>query len=89
MNANNNFKLIGKEEEEMFPHPPPDTEKGVMGNIRTFQFMSNVLELYLPKIFEVFISLIGGIKERDEISPIVKGDSHKDSNNSPFIDPKP
>jgi hypothetical protein len=88
MNANNNFKLIGKEEEELFPHPPPETEKGVMGNIRTFQFMSNVLELYLPKVFEVFISLVGGIQEQDEASSLLKGDSQKDSNDSPFVDPK-
>ena len=88
MNANNNFKLIGKEEEELFPHPPPETEKGVMGNIRTFQFMSNVLELYLPKVFEVFISLIGGIQGQDESSPVVKGDSHEDSNENSTIDPK-
>lgn len=60
MGANNSFKLLGDEEENKYPHPPPETEMGIMGNVRVFNFMSNVLELYLPKVFEMFISLVGG-----------------------------
>ena len=60
MGANNSFKQLGKEEEEMYPHPPPGTEMGVMGNVRVFSFMSNVLELYLSRVFEMFVSLVGG-----------------------------
>jgi len=61
--ATNNFKQLGKEEEERFAEAPPGTELGIMGNIRMFGFVSDVIELYLPKIFEVFITLIGGGSE--------------------------
>lgn len=66
MDAKNSFKLLGKEEEEKFPHPPPDIEKGVMGNVKVFHFMSDVLELYIPKFFEVFIVVLGGGQEKDQ-----------------------
>lgn len=86
MGANNSFKQLGKEEEERFPHPPPGTESGVMGNVRVFNFMSNVLELYLPKVFEMFISLVGGVNEaesdsNEENSPSgnSRGDGRRDS----------
>lgn len=60
MQEQNNFKLLGEEEDTQFPQPPPETELGVMGNVRVFNLMSNVLELYLPKVFEMFISMVGG-----------------------------
>ncbi len=84
MGANNSFKQLGKEEEERYPSPPPETELGVMGNVRVFSFMSNVLELYLPKVFEMFVSLIGGAPETDdhkapEGNSRVDGDGRRDS----------
>ena len=88
MSTNNNFKQLGKEEEERFPHPPPETEMGVMGNVRVFQFMSNVLELYLPKVFEMFLSLIGGTLEAEGSSPPPAGNSRKDVDDSPNGEPK-
>jgi len=60
METNNSFKQLGEEEDNKYPHPPPETELGVMGNVRVFNFMSNVLELYLPKIFDMFVTMVGG-----------------------------
>ena len=88
MSSNNSFKQLGKEEEERYPHPPPETEMGVMGNVRVFQFMSNVLELYLPKVFEMFLSLIGGTSDSDDSSETPTGNSRKDGGNSPHGEPK-
>lgn len=80
METNNSFKQLGKEEEEMYPHPPPETELGIMGNVRVFNFMSNVLELYLPKVFEVFISLVGGSSEVKSKGSAPKGTSDDEAN---------
>ena len=60
MSTKNNFQLLAQEEEEQYPHPPPETEKDVMGSVRTFNFVTNVLELYLPRVFDIFIALVGG-----------------------------
>jgi len=78
---NNSFKQLGQEEEEMYPHPPPETELGIMGNVRVFNFMSNVLELYLPKVFEVFISLVGGTSEPEKSDFLGKGHAQENENN--------
>lgn len=63
MSTNNSFQKLAQEEEEQYPQAPPETERGVMGNVRALGFVSNVIELYLPKIFEMFISLFGGSEE--------------------------
>ena len=66
MSTKNNFQLLAQEEEEQFPHPPPETELGIMGNIRTFNFVTDVLELYLPRVFDIFIALVGGSTSKRE-----------------------
>ena len=65
MSTKNNFQLLAQEEEEQFPHPPPETELGIMGNIRTLHFVTDVLELYLPRVFDIFIALVGGSSSKD------------------------
>ncbi len=66
MSTKNNFQLLAQEEEEQYPTPPPETEMGIMGNIRTFTFMTDVVELYLPRVFDIFIALVGGKTESGE-----------------------
>ena len=66
MSAKNNFQLLAQEEEEQFPHPPPETKLGIMGNIRTWHFVTDVLELYLPRVFDIFIALVGGNTSKSE-----------------------
>ena len=63
MSSNNSFQQLAQEEEEQYPQAPPATERGVMGNVRVFGFAANVFELYLPKIFEMIISMFGGADE--------------------------
>lgn len=83
MGAENSFKKLGKEEEEKFPHPPPETEMGVMGNVRVFSFMSNILELYLPRVVDMFVSIIGGSPEKEEEKKPPTGHSREDSDQHP------
>lgn len=88
MKMNNSFKQLGKEEEERYPHPPPETELGIMGNVRVFNFMSNVLELYLPRVFEMFISLVGGTTEATVKQPDNNGTAREDNGEIPNGEPK-
>lgn len=79
MSANNSFKQLEEEHESLHPHTPPDIEENVMGNMRVIHYMGNVLELYLPKVVKLFISMLGG----HESSSNQDGESGKDSGNSP------
>ena len=66
----NSFKQLEEEQIDEFliqrPGVPPQIEMGVMGNVRTVGFLGNILELYLPRVFELFISLVGGRMEEEE-----------------------
>jgi hypothetical protein len=82
MNATNSFKQILEEDERMFP-PPPEIEEYVFGSLQVFSIMGQAMELYIPKVFEMFILTLGGtIKELDKAA--------KDDlpNGDPGIDPE-
>lgn len=66
MNTANSFKQIQEEDEHMFP-PPPDMEEAILGSLRVLTIMGQAMELYIPKVFEMFILTLGGtIKEIDD-----------------------
>jgi hypothetical protein len=76
----NNFQQLEKQQIkellEQKPHVSPKIEMGVMGNVRTMGYMGDILELYLPRVFDLFISLFGGRKDKS---------IHQNSNNG-FIE---
>lgn len=50
----------------MFP-PPPEIEEHVFGSLQILTMMGQAMELYIPKVFEMFILTLGGtVKEIDE-----------------------
>lgn len=50
----------------MFP-PPPEIEEHVLGSLRILTIMGQAMELYIPKVFEMFILTLGGtLKELDQ-----------------------
>ncbi len=59
MAANNNFKQLEKEDQEMTPHAPRKIERQVMGLVNTGQFAGNVIELYFTKFIKLFLMLFG------------------------------
>lgn len=66
MDTTNNFKRIMAEDELLFP-PPPDLEDNVYGSLQVLSIMGQAMELYVPKVFEMFILTLGGtIKEIDD-----------------------
>ena len=63
--ATNNFKKLAEEAEKQYPHAPPEVEHELMGSMRVSHFVGNVVELYLPRFFDMILSLFGG-----EIMPL-------------------
>lgn len=65
MSTTNSFKQIMEEDELMFP-PPPEIEEHVLGSLQILSMMGQAMELYIPKVFEMFILTLGGtVKELD------------------------
>ncbi len=62
----NNFQQLMEEESKFHPQLPPETEQGVMGSTRVVRFMSDVVELYLPRVFDMFVVLFGGSSSAEE-----------------------
>lgn len=52
-----------EEDEQMFP-PPPEIEEHVLGSLRILTMMGQVMELYIPKAFEMFIATLGGTMKK-------------------------
>lgn len=81
MSATNSFKQLMEEDERMFP-PPPEIEEHVFGSLQILSMMGQAMELYIPKVFEMFILTLGGtIKEIDQAakSDLSQGASQPDS----------
>ncbi|MCC6724316.1 MAG: hypothetical protein IT258_07375 [Saprospiraceae bacterium] len=65
MSTTNSFKQIMEEDELRFP-TPPEIEEHVLGSLQILSMMGQAMELYIPKVFEMFILTLGGtIKELD------------------------
>lgn len=64
----NNFKEL--EEKELRGSPlPPRVARDINQNIGVLRFISNIIELYMPKVAELFVSLSGGNMDTDKIPP--------------------
>lgn len=63
MKANNNFKKLMEEEEILFT-PPAIVEKKIVSNISFLEFFGRTIELFVPKILELFIAMTGGTLEQ-------------------------
>ena len=63
----NNFQQLEEEQIKELVNQKPDVapkiEMGIMGSMRTFNFGGNIVELYLSKIIDLFISLLGGSRD--------------------------
>ncbi|MBP7821686.1 MAG: hypothetical protein KA010_02105 [Saprospiraceae bacterium] len=49
-----------KEKEEVFGMPPERVHKGIKQNLSTFKMIGNVVEMFIPSIIQMFISISGG-----------------------------
>ena len=47
--------------------PPPELEESIFGSLRALSIMGQAMELYIPKVFEMFILTLGGtIRQVDQ-----------------------
>lgn len=87
MGANNNFKKL-MDEEEAFFIPPPHIEKKIEGSISFLDFFGRMTELFIPRILELFVVMLGGtvqqLKEA-EMPPFLTetGESNRDDDDTP------
>ena len=81
MAAKNNFKELEEEQLGLYPHTPSEVGNNVKGSMRLFSFVGDIVELYLPKVFDMLLSLVGGERapqrgsseadlDEDDASPI-------------------
>lgn len=71
MGANkNSFKQLMDAEEVTFP-PPSIVEKKVTSSINFLEFFGKIIELFVPKIMDLFIVMTGGtVQQLQEAEPI-------------------
>ncbi|MCB0519628.1 MAG: hypothetical protein H6577_08235 [Lewinellaceae bacterium] len=84
MSTANSFKQMLEEDEQLFP-VPPEIEESVFGSLQILSIMGQAMELYLPKVFEMFILTLGGtIKELDQVAKdeLPEGDTSKDTDDA-------
>lgn len=59
MKANNNFKKLMEEEEISFI-PPALVKEKVASNISFLEFFGKTVELFIPRVVDLFIAMTGG-----------------------------
>lgn len=61
--STNNFKQLEEDAINQHPHAPIRVEKNLNGNIKVFDMAGQVIELYMPRLFDLLIILLGGEPE--------------------------
>lgn len=56
----NNFQRLANEEERRTPPPPPEIKSNLGGTIKIYRFIGQIVELYLPRVVDLFVLLGSG-----------------------------
>jgi len=64
--AVNNFKRLEDDQLSRNPQAPPKVEERIGSSMGFIRMVSNVLELYIPRVFEVLVTMTGGNSRSDE-----------------------
>ncbi|MEO1712013.1 MAG: hypothetical protein AAFU60_01640 [Bacteroidota bacterium] len=75
-----NFHDLEDDMEREF-RPPPQIRENVEANLGVFRFIGNIVELYIPRLFDLFVRMSGGEAPTE---PSVKGPQ---APNTPGSDP--
>ncbi|MBI1226246.1 MAG: hypothetical protein GC192_13515 [Bacteroidetes bacterium] len=86
MSTTNSFKQIMEEDAQMYP-PPPEIEAHVFGSLQILTMMGQAMELYIPKVFEMFILTLGGTIQ--EIDHAVKNELPEGATDADHNSPTP
>lgn len=72
----NNFQKIQREtEEEFYSLEGRGVEENLLGTFSTYRFIGNVIDVYVPRVVDLFIAITGG-----EIKESPKPKSSRDRN---------
>lgn len=62
----NNFKRLIEEEEARYEIPPPEISRNVEQTTGIFSFAADIIEVFLPKVLDVFVAMSGGEEKEKE-----------------------
>lgn len=79
-NNNNSFKEMQDEDLDKNPQAPKLIENNLNSNMQSMHTFGNVVELYISKVVDLFVALLGG-KKNDEIES--NNNSNNDTDNAP------
>lgn len=67
--STNNFKKLEEHSRGSQPVAPPEIKRNVQSSLGLINYVSKVVELYIPKVFQMLISLAGGRADVIDQSP--------------------
>lgn len=84
--ARNSFKRLEEEESRSNPGPPLRIKQNLQSNMNVLKIMGQIMEVYLPKVFEFFVMITGGdtskmnrvSNEEEEADPRLHIDNQSD-----------
>jgi hypothetical protein len=76
--AINNFKELARQQEREIGSPPEEIRNNLVGNINLFQFIGEIIELYLPKVFNLIVRMSGGSPRQNVSNTMDEGDHKSD-----------
>jgi hypothetical protein len=56
----NNFQRLQEEELTTYPQPPARIKEDINHSQNMFQLVGNVIDLFIPKLFQMIASMLGG-----------------------------
>ena len=76
--ATNSFKELGRENEKPFEERESKVRHNVNHSIGFFHFIGDILELFIPKFFNIFVNITGGNGPKQEVEGDAKGGRSSD-----------
>jgi hypothetical protein len=62
--SRNNFKILEEEEQGRYPGAPPQIESNIQNEMGILKMVGHIVDVYLPKVLELFIMITGGNTDR-------------------------
>ncbi len=59
----NNFEKFEEDLVNKFGDPPNKVKKEIDGSVGFFRIIGNIVELFIPKMMDLFINMSGGSRE--------------------------
>ena len=60
----NNFQELDKITQDTFGEPPKEIRNNIHKNVRFFHLFGDLIDLFFPKVINIFTSILGGSTDR-------------------------